>query len=587
MMKRKISRLLTLALSGAFVFSVQTSDACTNFLVTKGASTDGSTFVTYAADSHYLYGELYFRPAMDYPAGTLQKIYEWDTGKFLGEIPQVAHTYKVIGNMNEHQLTIGETTYGGRGELVDTTGIIDYGSLIYTTLQRAKNAREAIKVFHELVSTYGYYSSGESFSIADPNEVWILELIGKGTKMQVDKKTKQPYNANKGAVWVAIRIPDGYVSAHANQARITTFPLANGKTSITSKDMKKVFNPEVEVVYAHDVISFAREMKYFEGKDADFSFSDTYAPVDFGAARFSEARVWSFFKNINKDMWAYQDYAKGHNLSHRMPLYIKPDRKLNAKDLMQNMRDHYEGTDLDMTTDMGAGPHALPYRWRPLTWKYEGKTYFNERAIGTQQTGFSFVAQMRSWLPNAIGGVYWFAVDDASTCVYTPLYAGLEKCPETFAENNGDMLNYSSTSAFWAFNKVSNFAYLRYDVMSKDIIKVQQELEDMFIANVATVDAKANELLAVSPEKANEYLTEYSVSNANAVTERWNRLFEYLLVKYMDGNIKQEKNGKFIYNEHNNGTPASVSNPQYPDWWKKMLIEQTGDKLEYRGGESH
>ena len=239
MMKRKISRLLTLALSGAFVFSVQTSDACTNFLVTKGASTDGSTFVTYAADSHYLYGELYFRPAMDYPAGTLQKIYEWDTGKFLGEIPQVAHTYKVIGNMNEHQLTIGETTYGGRGELVDTTGIIDYGSLIYTTLQRAKNAREAIKVFHELVSTYGYYSSGESFSIADPNEVWILELIGKGTNMQVDKKTKQPYNANKGAVWVAIRIPDGYVSAHANQARITTFPLANGKTSITSKDMKK------------------------------------------------------------------------------------------------------------------------------------------------------------------------------------------------------------------------------------------------------------------------------------------------------------------------------------------------------------
>ncbi len=573
-MRKLTVRMLAVVVIG--LIAKQTS-ACTNFLVTKGASVDGSTMITYAADSHYLFGELYLKPAADYPAGALMKIYEWDTGKYLGEILQAPHTYSVVGNMNEFQVSIGETTYGGR-ELQDSTGLIDYGSLIYLALQRSKTAREAIKVMTELVEQYGYYSSGESFSIADPNEVWILEMIGKGTDMKIDKKTKKSYNANKGAVWVAIRIPDGYVSGHANQARITTFPLENLKTSISSKNIDKIFNPEVEVVYAHDVITFARSKKFFNGKDEEFSFSDTYAPVDFGAARFCEIRVWAFFKDVNKTMWDYLDYAKGHNLSKRMPLYIKPERKLSARDMMNFMRDYLQGTELDMSKDPGAGPHGLPYRWRPLTWKYDGKTYVNERATVTQQTGFSFVAQARNWLPNPIGGIFWFSVDDAGTTVYFPAYCGITAVPETYAEGNGDMLTYRDNCAFWTFSKVSNFAYLRYDLMSQDIRKVQDELENRFINNTPIVDAGAKELYAQSPEKAIQYLTDYSVSTGNYVVNRWEKLFQYLLVKYIDGNVKQENNGQFKYNEYN-ACPASVSNPQYPDWWKKNVIDATGDKL--------
>jgi len=554
------------------------ASACTNYLVTKGASVDGSTIITYAADSHYLFGELYFRPAATYPAGTLMKIYEWDTGKYLGEIPQALQTYSVVGNMNEYQVSIGETTYGGRDELQDSTGLVDYGSLMYITLQRSKTAREAIKVMTQLVETYGYYSSGESFSIADPNEVWILEMIGKGTDMKVDKKSKKSFNANKGAVWVAIRIPDGYVSGHANQARITTFPLENLKNSISSKNIDKIFNPEVEVVYAHDVIKFARDKKYFDGKDEEFSFSDIYAPVDFGAARFSEIRVWSFFKDVNKSMWDYFDYVKGHNLTKRMPLYIKPERKLSTRDLMNFMRDHLEGTELDMSKDPGAGPHGLPYRWRPLTWKYEGKTYVNERATATQQTGFSFVAQARNWLPNPIGGILWFSVDDAATTVYFPVYCGITEVPESYATGKGDMLTYCDDCAFWTFNKVTNFAYLRYDLMSKDIKKLQDELENRFINNTPIVDASAKELYAQDPKMAIQYLTDYSVNTGNYLVNRWEKLFQYLLVKYMDGNVKQEENGKFKYNEYN-AAPAPVKNPQYPDWWKKNVIDATGDKL--------
>ena len=561
----------------ALLFSSK-AQACTNFLVTKGASVDGSTMITYAADSHYLYGELYFWPAAKHAAGTMLKVYEWDTGKYLGEIAQARETYRVIGNMNEHQVTIAETTFGGRPELVDATGIMDYGSLIYITLQRAKNAREAIKTMAELVEEYGYYSSGESFSISDPNEVWIMELIGKGTDLKSERRSKKTYNANKGAVWVAMRIPDGYVSGHANHARITTFPKEDGVKSISSKNLDKIFNNDIEVVYAHDVVEFARSKGYYEGNGDDFSFSDTYAPLDFGAARFCEMRVWSFFKDIDKSMWSYFDYAKGHDLTNRMPLWIKPEKKLSAQDLMNFMRDHLEGTELDMSKDPGAGPHGLPYRWRPLTWKYQGKTYVNERATATQQTGFSFVTQSRSWLPNPVGGILWFSVDDAATTVYTPIYCGSTSVPETFAVGNGDIHTYSANAAFWVFNKVSNFAYLRYDVMSADIKKVQKQLEDYYAKTTQAIDKTAEKLYAENPETAHKFLTTYSVNTANALVGRWKQLFEFLVVKYIDGNIKQEENGEFKWNKYG-GAPARVSNPQYPDWWKEQVIKATGDKL--------
>lgn len=564
-------------------FMVNTADACTNFLVTKGASADGSTMITYAADSHYLFGELYFKPAANYAAGTMYRVYEWDTGKFLGEIPQVAHTYSVVGNMNEFQVSIGETTYGGKS-LADSTALIDYGSLMYLALQRSKTAREAIKVMAELVEHYGYYSDGESFSVADKEEVWIFEMIGKGTEMKVDKKTKKSYNANKGAVWVAVRIPDGYVSGHANQARITTFPKENMTTSISSKNLDKIFEPSIEVVYAHDVVSFARSKGFYTGSDDDFSFSDTYNTVDFGGARFCDARVWSFFKDVNKEMLEYEDYAMGLNLTKRMPLYVKPERKIAVNDMMNFMRDHYEGTQMDMTKDRGAGPHALPYRWRPMTWTYKDKngnekTYLHERATATQQTGFSFVAQARNWLPDAIGGIFWFSVDDAATTVYYPVYCSSTKVSEAYAEGRGDMLTYCDDCAFWVFNKVSNFAYLRYDLMSAEISKVQSELETYFIGNTSVVDETAMDLYKSDPKAAVKYLTDYSVNVGNYVVDRWEQLFQFLLVKFIDGNVKrQNDDGSFKYNEYD-ACPDHVDNPEYPDWWKRSLIRSTGDKL--------
>lgn len=567
-----------LALSIALVTLNSTSNACTNYLVTKGASVDGSTFLTYAADSHVLFGELYFRPATDYPAGALMKIKEWDTGKILGEIPQVNHTYSVVGNMNEYQVSIGETTFGGREELIDSTALVDYGTLIYTALQRAKTAREAIKVMAELVATYGYYSSGESFSVVDPNEAWVFEMISKGIDMQVDKKTKKSYNANKGAVWVAVRIPDGCVSGHANHPRVTTFPQENLKNSISSKNLDKIFIPDVEFVYAYDVIDFARKKKYFNGKNEEFSFSDTYAPLDFSGARFCEARVWSFFKEVNKSMWEYFDYAKGINLTKRMPLYIKPERKISVHDMMNFMRDHLEGTELDMSKDVGAGPYGLPYRWRPMTWKYEGKNYIHERTTATQQTGFSFVSQMRNWLPNPIGGIHWFGVDDAASTVYFPVYCGITSVPEAYAEGKGDMLTYCNDCAFWTFNKVTNFAYLRYDLMHAEVVKVQTELETRFISNTQIIDNTAKDLYQTDPKKAIQYLTDYSVNTGNYVVARWEKLFQFLLIKFMDGNVKQEENGIFKYNEYNL-CPAEVGHPDMPDAWKKIIIDATGDKL--------
>lgn len=574
-------RLLFVSLLMLGLLTATGALACTNFLVTKGASADGSTMISYSADSHYLYGELYFWPAAKYPKGAMHKVYEWDTGKYLGEIDQVEQTYRVVGNMNEHQLAIAETTYGGREELHDSLGIVDYGTLIYVTLQRAKTAREAIKVMAELMSTYGYASSGESLSIADPNEVWVMELIGKGTDPQVGKDGKVA-NRRKGAVWVARLVPDGYVCAHANQARITTFPLADGKTSITDKQMKKIFDPKVETIYSHDVISFAREMKYFNGKDAEFSFSDTYAPVDFGAARFCEVRVWAFFNVITQGMDKYLDYAKGWNLSNRMPLWVKPDRKLTLRDMMDGMRDHLEGTELDMRKDLGAGPSGLPYRWRPMTWEHNGKKYLHERATATQQTGFVFVSQSRSWLPDPVGGILWFGVDDADATVFTPMYCGIEKVPHAFEQGNGTLLEYSNTSAFWLFNKVTNFTYLRYDYMHADLRKEQLRLENSFLESTKEVDKRASELYASNRQEMRDYLTNYSIQATETVMKDWEKLFEFLLLKYIDGNIKQEKDGVFIPSEHSKDVPARVHNPQMPDWFKELLIRETGDKLEQR-----
>jgi dipeptidase len=572
-MKRIIASLLFLS----FIIVSNTTNACTNYLITKGASTDGSTMISYAADSHIRYGELYFRPRGVWPTGTLITLYDRGTNKPLGQIPQASETYQVIGFMNEYQVAIGETTFTGREELADSTAIVDYGSLMFLALQRSKTAREAIKVMAELVEQYGYASTGESFSIGDPNEVWIFEMIAKRTNMKLDKKTKETYNADKGAVWVAIRIPEGYVSSHANQARITTFPLENGKNSISSKNLSQIFNPEVEVVYAQDVISYARSREIFSGKDQAFSFSDTYAPLTFDAARFSELRVWAFFNHINGDMKKYWDYATGKDLKNRMPLYIKPDRKLTPQDLQGFKRDHLEGTELDMSKDLGAGPNHAPYRWRPMTWKYEGKTYLNERTTATQQTGFSFIAQMRNWLPNPIGGILWFGVDDAASSVYVPIYCAINYIPENFAEGNGDMLTYSPTSAFWIFNRVANFAYLRYDLVMQDVKKVQSELESKFAAYTPAIDDAALKLWKANPKLANEFLTDFSVRMANTTFQRWKELSDWLLVKYIDGNVKKEKDGNFIHNPW--GYPVSPSQPGYPDSWKKAVIDQTGDKL--------
>jgi dipeptidase len=440
--------LILTFLSGIFISPAK---ACTNFLVTKGASADGSTMITYAADSHIRYGELYFSAATHWPAGSMVTIYDRSTAKPLGQIPQVSHTYQTVGFMNEHQLAIGESTFGGRSELVDSTGLMDYAALMFLATQRAKTAREAIKVIAELVEEHGYASSGESFSIGDPHEVWIMEMIGKGTDLQYNRKTKEHFNAKKGAVWVAIRIPDGYISAHANHARITGFPLEDGKRSISSKNLDKIFGEGIEVVYAHDVISFAQDQGYFEGSNNEFSFSDVYAPLDFGAARFCELRVWSMFNQVSDEMDKYWDYATGKTTEGRMPLFIKPKRKLSPQDLMSFKRDYMQGTELDMSQDAGAGPFGLPYRWRGFTWEYDGQEYFNERVTATQQTGFSFIAQMRSWLPDPIGGINWFGVDDAGTTVYVPFYCGINRVPETWAEGYGDILIIQGRCCFLGF----------------------------------------------------------------------------------------------------------------------------------------
>ena len=549
-MKKILSTIVLLAL-----LSVQRADACTNFIITKGASTDGSVMVTYAADSHQLYGALYkYNAPKKIKAGEMIPVYEWDTGRFLTNIPQVAKTYSTVGNMNENQVIIAETTYGGREELVDETGLMDYGSLIYITLQRATTAREAIDIMVELANTHGYASSGESFSVADENEAWIFEIIGKGTKM-VDGK-----NVNKGIVWVARRIPDGYICAHANQARISTFPL----------------NDPENCIYSEDVISFAREMGYFDGKDEEFSFCQAYAPLDFSGARGCEARVWSFFNTFADGMDKYLDYAMGYNLNNPMPLWIKPDQKISPKQVFDAMRDHYEGTPMDMTTDIGAGGSKLPYRWRPMNFEVDGVTYVNERATATQQTGFWFTAQARNYLPDAVGGILWFGVDDAATSCLTPIYCSITDVPECFREGNGHMTQYSPTSAFWIFNRVAQFAYLRYDYIGAEVQKSADEWENAKLKEVLTVDNAAKSL---SLKKQKEYLTDYSIQTAQNMFNRWVELDQYLMVKYIDGNIKVEDENGFVDNGNGKNIPASPDQPGYSEKWKRAVAADNGDVL--------
>lgn len=559
----KILKTLSMVL---FLICGIKSYSCTNFLITKGASVDGSNFITYAADSHIRYGELYFTPAADWSEGSMRAIYDRSTNEIRGYVPQPAHTYQVVGYINEHQVALGETTFGGREELIDPKGLIDYGSLMFMALERSKSAREAIKVIADLVEQYGYGSDGETFSISDKDEVWYFEIIGKGEE--------------KGAVWVAIRIPDGYVSGHANAARIQTFPLRDGRKSITDKDWKKLYNKEVEVIYKHDIIKFARKKGYFDGKDKDFDFSAAYAPVDFSAARICDLRVWAMFNEVAEGMDQYWDYVTGKDLEHgRMPLYIKPDRLISLSDVMSFMRNHYQGTELDKTQDVGAGPFGSPYRCNPLYWEYNGVKYFNERSTETVQTGFSFIAQSRNWLPDQVGGIIWFGVDDTGSTVYTPFYCSISEVPIEYRVGNGDMLTYSDNAAFWVFNRLAHFKYLFYNRVIGDIQKVQNELENGYQEQVKAVDNQAVEMLKNDGEmEAIAFLTDFDAKAAANTIKRWKELDNYLLVKYLDSNVKQEENGEFKRNGH--GYPAKPKQPGYPDSWKKHLIEETGTRFE-------
>ncbi|HIZ87968.1 MAG TPA: C69 family dipeptidase [Candidatus Coprenecus pullistercoris] len=569
-----MNKILKTALCAAAACLIaQTGYACTNVLVTKGASKDGSVFVTYAADSHQLYGELYFSPAGFFKPGTMLNITEWDTGRFLGQIPQVARTYQTVGNMNEHQLIITETTYGGRGELYDSTGIMDYGSLIYITLQRARTAREAIQTIVDLANEYGYASSGESFSIADKDEVWIMEFIGKGTKL--DKKGR---NVNKGIVWVAARVPDGYICAHANQARIRQID----------------FNDPENWLYSEDVVDFAREMGYYEGSDEDFSFCDAYAPLNFSGLRGCESRVWSAFNILcdgvidGRPAEEYLDYAMGYNADNRLPLFVKPAEKVSFKEVADVMRDHFEGSPMDMTVDAGAGGHHTPYRWRPMDFEYDGKTYVNERAIATQQTGFWIVCQSRSWLPDEIGGVLWFGVDDAATSCLTPVYTNVSEIPQCIKVGNGSLIEYSPTSLFWVTNRIANFAYMLYDRIEPEVRAVIDEREEWAQRWLSSADNAALQALGEEPteesiREARDYMTRFSMSAAQSLFDTWKELDIYLLVKYMDGNVKKMNgHGTFLNNGYSDRIPAAPDQPGYSDKWKEVVAKDAGEILEVR-----
>lgn len=542
--------LATSFLTGlAFFFAHTDAEACTSFLVGKKASTDGSAFITYNQDDYGMFGRLQYLPAGKHAAGEMRKIVDGDTNHYLGEIPEAPYTYAVTGYINEHQLAITETTFGGRSELADPKGIIDYTSLMTLALQRARTAREAIRVMTTLVQQYGYASEGESFSIADPNEVWILEMIGKGPN-------------EKGAVWVAVRIPDDCIACHANQSRIHKFNL---------KDKNNV-------MYAKDVITFARKKGFFSGKDADFSFANAYAPADFGAIRYCETRVWSFYNKWVNGMEQYLDYVDGKHIgkAEPMPLYFKPKQQLSLQDVMNSMRDHYEGTPFDITKDAGAGPYDAPYRPTPLSWEYQGKKYFNERPISTQQTAGTYVIQVRASMPNAVGGVLWFGNDDPNMVAYTPIYCCVSKVPECYNPKDANDVNFSWNSAFWVENWVSNMTYPRYSQLFPSLQAVRQDVEGGYIAQQAQVESHAQTLLAQDPARAKAYLTDYSTTCANQMLARWKKLGEYLIVKYNDQTVKPEKDGKFELTP--DGLGKAVERTGFNDSYKKVIVDQTADK---------
>jgi len=526
--------------------------ACTNFLVGKKASSDGSTMISYSADSYWLFGALYYYPRADYNRNATLRVYDWDSGEYRGVIRQVPHTYKVVGNMNENQVSIGETTFGGREELVNPNGIIDYGSLMYIALQRAKTAREAIQIMTSLVAEYGYCSEGESFSIADPEEVWIMEMVGRGP-------------TQKGAVWAAIRIPDDCISAHANQARITKIPFGDKKNCM----------------YSEDVVTFARQKGYFYGKDSDFSFSDTYNPLDFEGLRFCEARVWMFFRELNPAMDRFISYINAET-RERMPLYIKPSQKVSVERIKNLMRNHYENTPLDMTVGAGSGAFGSPFRNSPLTFKVDSVTYFHERPIATQQTGFTFVAQMRSWLPNEIGGILWFGVDDASIGMYVPIYCSINKVPICFDENNGSMFDFSWTSAFWINNWVASMVYNRYSDLIKEVKVMQEKWDNDFKYSIIATDNIALDIYKINVSDAEQFLTQYSNNQAQNVVNAWKAMGERFMIKYLDGVVKgTDENGNFLKTDKN--IPKKIIRPGYPEGYaRKVFVEPDPDRFRLR-----
>lgn len=544
-------QILKAFFTAAFLTMATAAVACTNFIVTKGASTDGSVMCTYNADDYGMFIGLAHYAAGTHQKGEMRKVIDWDTKKYHGEIPEAPVTYNVIGNINEFQVTIGETTYGGREEMVDTTGIIDYGSLIYIALQRSRTAREAIKVMTSLAEKYGYNSEGETFTICDPNEAWIMEMMGCGG----DKKQK--------VVWVAVRVPDNAICGHANQSRIGVFS-----------------QYQTEVLHSKNVVSFARQKGWYKGTDKDFSWKNTYAFPDFSGRRWCEARVWSFF-NHHKDMSRWLPWAIGKDKNAEdMPLWIVPNKKLSVQDLESDMRDHYEGTELSVADgkDMGGGIWQMPYRPTPLTFKVNGKSYFNERPTSTQQTGFSYVSQMRSWLPREIGGVLWFGNDDGNMIAYTPIYCGNTVQPECYNTPGADAVTFSMKNAYWVCNWVSNMVYPRYSMMFPSLKTVRDSLEASYFANQAAVEAKAKELYKDNKDAAIKYLNDYSNQKAQQMLARWRQLAFYLIVKYNDMTVKPEADGKFTRTKE--GIGATVERPGYPEAFKEKLVKETGDKFE-------
>ncbi|MDE5712845.1 MAG: C69 family dipeptidase [Muribaculaceae bacterium] len=528
------------------------AEACTNFIAGKKATVDGSIMVTYADDSHTRFGDLFHATRGKHLPGEMRRVIDWGDNSYRGEIPQAAETFNVVGNMNEHQLVIGETTWGGHPELEDTTGnsILDYGSLIYITLERCRTAREAIKTMTDLVAEYGYASTGETFSIADKNEAWVMEMIGKGTE--------------KGALWIAVRIPDDAICAHANEPRIR---------KVNYKDKENV-------MYCKDLFSFAKKHGYFKGKDEDFSFADAFKVHNSATRRSCDGRVWSFFRRFAtpEEDKAWFEWVNADS-DVPMPLYIIPDRKLSLKDMQDRMRDHYEDSPYEMTNDPGAGPNKSPYRNRPNRYQVDGKTYTHERAVATQQTAWHFVSQSRADLPDPIGGVLWFGTDDANTSVYMPFYCSMTEVPEEVRPGNGDLYTFSPTANFWMTNWVANQAYHRYDLMIDDIRKVQSRLEEKF---AGAREEKEKELLALynanDMENLEKRVNEEGAAIAKEATDAYRDLAHFLLIRYLDGNRKKmDENGNFARNRH--GKPLAPDYLGYPQDFYDHIVRQTGDHL--------